>query len=93
VLGIGVLTTTFGGAALGAALGERWAQEHFEGLGVHPERASRYGAALEAGQIVVAVSARSTDEVLQAREALALHQADEIDVHAVKSGDALPPAA
>ncbi|HEX6289958.1 MAG TPA: general stress protein [Herpetosiphonaceae bacterium] len=78
-LGVGVLATTIGGAALGSALGERVA--HLVALGVPQERTRRYGQALEAGQIVLGVTARSSAEVHRAREVLALHEADEIDVH------------
>lgn len=77
-LGVGVLATTIGGAALGAAAGER--ATHFKALGLPDERQARYGAALEAGSMIIAVQARNADEVMRARETLALHQADEIDV-------------
>lgn len=80
LLGAGVLATTIGGAALGAMAGER--ATHFKELGVPEDRSERYGTALESGSVVLAVSAHSADEVMQAREVLALHQAAEIDVHA-----------
>lgn len=83
LLGVGVLATTIGGAALGAAAGER--ATHFKELGVPDDRSERYGTALESGSVVLAVSAGSADQVMQAREVLALHQADEIDVHAARS--------
>ncbi len=76
LVGVGVLVSTLGGAAIGSALGERLAH-----LGVPGERIQRYGAALEAGHVMVAVSARDTDEAIRAREALALHNPDEIEVY------------
>jgi uncharacterized membrane protein len=79
LLGVGVLATTIGGAALGSALGERAA--HLQQLGVPHERTQRYGSALESGQIILAVFANDADDVMRAREILALQQADEIDVH------------
>lgn len=78
-LGVGVLATTIGGAAVGSAVGERMA--HLATLGVPHERAQRYGSALESGQVVLSVSARDPHEVMRAREILTRHQADEIDVH------------
>lgn len=78
-LGVGVLATTIGGAAVGSAVGERMA--NLASLGVPHERAQRYGSALESGQVVVSVSARTPDEVMRAREILTRHQADEVDVH------------
>jgi uncharacterized membrane protein len=78
-LGVGVLATTIGGVAIGSAVGERMA--HLSTLGVPHERAQRYGSALEAGQLVLSVSARNAEEVMRVREILARHQADEIDVH------------
>lgn len=80
LLGVGVLATTIGGAALGAYAGER--ATHFQELGVPAERSERYSTALESGSVVLAVSAHSADEVMRAREVLALQQAEEIDVHA-----------
>jgi hypothetical protein len=77
--GLGVLVTTLGGAAVGSALGERLAE--LGQLGVPEERTHRYGEALEAGHVMVAVSANDADEVIRAREALALHHADEIEVY------------
>jgi uncharacterized membrane protein len=79
LLGVGVLATTLGGAALGAVAGER--ATHFKELGVPDDRSERYGAALESGGVVLAISAHSADEVMQARETLATQRADEIDVH------------
>ncbi len=76
--GVGVLATTIGGAALGSAAGERAA--HFGQLGLPTERSGRYGAALEAGEVVLAVLPNNAQEVMASREVLALHQADEIDV-------------
>lgn len=78
-LGVGVLATTIGGAAVGSAVGERMA--NLSTLGVPHERAERYGSALEAGQVVLSVSADGPEEVMRAREILTRHQADEIDVH------------
>lgn len=78
-LGVGVLATTLGGAAIGSALGERTA--HLTTLGVPTDRTQRYGTALETGAVVLAASANSADQVMQAREVLAMHQADEIDVY------------
>ena len=83
-LGVGVLATTIGGAALGAAAGER--ATHFKEFGMPDERSSRYGQALETGSVVLAVSARNAEEVMAAREALALQQADEIDVYVQRQG-------
>lgn len=79
LLGAGVLATTIGGAALGAAAGER--ATHFKELGVPEERSQRYGSALASGNVVLAVSARNADEVMRAREVLTAQQAQEIDVH------------
>jgi uncharacterized membrane protein len=84
-LGVGVLAATIGGAAIGSALGERIA--HLTTLGVPQERTQRYGTALEAGHIVLAVSTSSAEQVMQAREVLTLHQADEIDVHARQAAE------
>jgi|GEM_PF-3814313 len=78
-VGVGVLATTFGGAALGSAVGERAA--YLNTLGLSNERTDRYGAALESGEVVVAITALNAAEVMQARELLALQEADEIDVH------------
>lgn len=77
-LGVGVLATTIGGAALGSAAGERAA--HFGRLGLSAERSSRYGSALETGEVVIAVDAQTSAEVMASREVLALQQAAEIDV-------------
>jgi hypothetical protein len=79
-VGVGVLVSTLGGAALGSALGERIAQ--LGTLGVPEERLQRYGTALEAGRVMVAVSAQDADEVIRIREALAVHNADGIEVYA-----------
>lgn len=80
LLGVGVLATTIGGAAIGSALGERAA--HLQTLGVPHDRTQQYGSALEAGQIILAVFADDANDVMRAREILALAEADEIDVHA-----------
>jgi uncharacterized membrane protein len=77
-LGVGVLATTIAGAALGSAAGER--ATHFRELGLEEERAGRYGTALQAGELVLAVTALTADEVMLSREVLALERADEIDV-------------
>jgi uncharacterized membrane protein len=78
-LGVGVLATTIGGAAVGSAVGERIAE--LATLGVPHDRAHRYGSALESGELVLSVTARTPDEVMRARELLTRHQAGEIDVH------------
>ncbi|PLS79232.1 MAG: hypothetical protein CYG59_14175 [Chloroflexi bacterium] len=78
LFGVGVLATTLGGAALGSAAGER--AVHFGGLGLPEERSDRYGSAIAAGEVVVAISAANAQQVMTSREVLALHQADEIDV-------------
>ena len=80
-LGIGVLAGTLGGAALGSAVGERAA--HFTSLGLPNERAEHYRTALGAGHTVVAITAPDAEAVMVAREVLAEHGADEIDVHPV----------
>ena len=77
-LGVGVLATTIGGAALGSAAGER--AYEFGHLGLAEERSKRYGSALEVGEIVLAVVADTAAEVMTSREVLAQQQADEIDV-------------
>lgn len=78
LFGVGVLATTLGGAALGSAAGER--AVHFGHIGVPDERSGRYSTALEAGEVVLAVSAADAQQVMKSREVLALQQADEIDV-------------
>ncbi len=78
LFGVGVLATTIGGAALGSAAGERAA--HFGTLGLPPERTGRYGAAIETGEVVLAVQTDNAQDVMTSREVLALHQADEIDL-------------
>lgn len=83
-LGAGVLATTIGGVVLGSAAGER--AVHFKDFGLSDDRSSRYGSALQGGSVIVAVQARGADEVMLAREALALHQADEIDVQPTTPG-------
>lgn len=77
-LGVGVLATTIGGAALGSAAGER--AYHFGHLGLPAERSTRYGSALESGELILAVDVQSAAEVMASREVLAEQQADEIDV-------------
>lgn len=84
-LGIGVLAGTLGGAALGSAVGERAA--HFTSLGLSEERAEHYGAALGAGHTIVAITAPDAEAVMVAREVLAEHGVDEIDVHPAPVGD------
>lgn len=81
-LGTGVLVSTLGGAALGSVVGERWAHSHFGSFGVPEEQSGRYGAALAAGHVVLSVSARNADEVMRAREALMLHEAEHVEVYA-----------
>lgn len=81
-LGTGVLVSTLGGAAIGSAVGERWAHGHFESLGVSQERSARYGTALETGSVVVAITARDAAAVMLLREALTMQAAEEIDVYA-----------
>lgn len=83
LLGAGVLATTIGGAALGAAAGER--ATHFRELGLPDDRSTRYGTALESGSVIVAVHAQGADDVMVARETLALHKADEIDVQPARA--------
>lgn len=78
-VGLGVLASTLGGAAIGSALGERIA--HLSTLGVPEQHIQRYETALEAGHIMVAVSVRDRNEAIRAREALALHAADGIEVY------------
>jgi hypothetical protein len=78
-LGYGVLATTFGGAAVGSAIGENMA--HFSTLGVPDHRSPHYQTALQSGDVVLAVTAHNADEVMRARELLALERADEIDVY------------
>lgn len=78
LLGIGVLATTIGGAALGAAAGERFAADHDWTL--PEENAERYRAAVEAGGVVLAVDTRTAEEVTRARQALAEHGAEEVEV-------------
>ncbi len=53
-LGAGVLATTLGGTVLGSAAGQRTA--HFNALGLPHDRAERYSGALEAGNVIVAVT-------------------------------------
>ena len=88
-LGLGVLAATLGGAAIGSAAGERLA--HFTALGVPEDRAERYGEALGAGHVVVAITAPDAQTVMVAREVLGEHEADEIDVHPLSQGDASSP--
>lgn len=78
LLGIGVLATTIGGAALGAAAGERFAADHDWTL--PEEHAQRFRAAVETGRVVLAVETRSAEEAVRAREALAEHGAEEVQV-------------
>ena len=78
-LGVGVLASTLGGAALGSAAGERTA--HFTSLGLSQARAEHYGSALGSGYAIVAITAPDAETVMVAREVLAQHGADEIDVH------------
>jgi len=78
LLGIGVLATTVGGAALGAAAGERFAADHDWVL--PEENAQRYRTAVESGSVVMAVETRSPEEVIRARQALAEHGAEEVEV-------------
>ena len=87
-LGIGVLVSTLGGAALGSAMGERMA--HLTQLGVPHERAEFYHTALEAGHVVVAVTAPDAEAVMVAREVLTINGATEIDVHPFRPGADLP---
>ena len=78
LLGIGVLVTTVGGAALGAAAGQRFAADHDWVL---PERhTERYRAAVESGSVVLAVDTQTPEEVKRAREVLAEHGAEEVEV-------------
>ncbi len=92
-LGVGVLAATLGGAALGSAVGERAA--HLSTLGVPDERAERYHSALEAGNVIVAITAPDAETVMAAREVLAINGAEEIDVHPYNPGtnelDSDPP--
>lgn len=81
--GAGVLATTFGGAALGAAAGERAA--HFRSLGVPEERSARYGQALERGEVLVAVTVADHSQARRARERLGQHAPLELDVHPLRS--------
>ncbi len=78
-LGVGVLASTLGGAALGSAVGERVG--HFSALGLSEERAERYQSALAAGHTVLAVHAPDTQTAAVAREVLVSEGAEEIDVH------------
>jgi len=81
-LGVGVLASTLGGAALGSAAGERAA--HLTHLGLPEERAERYHTALGAGDIVVAITAPDAETVMGVRELLTIHGAEEIDVHPLR---------
>lgn len=81
--GAGVLATTFGGAALGAAAGERAA--HVHELGLPEQRSARYGQALERGEVLVAVTARDGSQARRARELLGQHAPLELDVHPLHS--------
>ena len=83
-LGIGVLASTLGGAALGSVVGER--ASHFTALGVPQERADLYHGALAAGHVVVAITTNDSETVTLAHEALARHGAEEIDVHPFTGG-------
>lgn len=78
-VGVGVIVSTLGGTAIGSVLGERIAQ--LSRLGIPEEHIQRYGAALEAGHIMVTVSARDPDEAIRTREALALHSPDQVEVY------------
>lgn len=78
-LGVGVLASTLGGAAIGSAVGERVA--HFIGLGLPEERAAHYRTALEAGHVVVAITAPDANTLMVAREVLTQHGASAIDAH------------
>lgn len=83
-LGLGVLASTLGGAALGSAAGERTA--HLTALGLPEERAERYQTALGSGHVVVAVTADSPDQVQTARAVLEAEGGDEIDAHPLSEG-------
>jgi hypothetical protein len=87
-LGIGVLAGTLGGAALGSAVGERTA--HLSQLGIPIDRAERYHHAMETGHTMMAVTADDAEEVMIAREVLAMHGAEEIDVHPLSSDEGTP---
>jgi hypothetical protein len=88
-LGVGVLASTLGGAAIGSALGERAA--HFAELGLPEERAAHYGEALSAGHVVVAIMAPDAEAVMVAREVLGEQGAEEIDVHPAPVAPDQPP--
>jgi hypothetical protein len=88
-LGVGVLASTLGGAALGSAMGERAA--NFMELGLPEERAARYGEALSAGHVVVAITAPDAEAVMVAREVLGEQGAEEIDMHPAPVDPGLPP--
>ncbi len=90
-LGLGVLATTLSGAAVGSAVGQRLA--HFTTLGVPHDRAERYGEALGAGHVVVAITAPDAAAVMVAREVLGEHEAEEIDVHPLRVDDDPSPGA
>jgi uncharacterized membrane protein len=78
-LGICVLASTLGGAALGSAVGERAA--HLTELGIPHERAERYQTAIESGYVVVAIVAPDPAAAQLTAEVLTRNGADEIDVH------------
>ncbi len=85
-LGLGVLAATLSGAAVGSAVGQRLA--HFTALGIPEDRAERYGEALGAGHVVVAITAPDAAAVMVAREVLGEQEAEEIDVHPLRADDA-----
>jgi hypothetical protein len=78
-LGIGVLAGTLSGTALGSAIGGHIGQ--LNKLGIPPETAERYGTALEAGHVVLAVTASDATVAATAQEVLTINGAESIDVH------------
>lgn len=88
-LGLGVLASTLGGAALGSAAGERAA--HLSTIGVPHHRADMYHSLLTAGHVVVAITAPTAEDVMVAREALAVNGALEIDVHPYRPAETAAP--
>ncbi len=84
-LGAGVLATTLGGTVLGSAAGQRTA--HFNALGLPHERAERYSGALEAGNLIVAVTGVDERTAKIAHDSLTASGAEDVDMHPYRAGD------